>query len=99
MTRARNALATAVIAAACATGLIACGGSDEVKVSSKEFITKCQDEFNKNPAAKAYGAKICGCVQDKLVAQGDGDLDANSDESDTKAEVPLRDCTQQALGQ
>jgi hypothetical protein len=89
----RNALATAMIAVGCMTGLTACGGSDTVKVSDAKYITQCTKEADKSAAVKAYGsAKACKCVQDKLKAQGLGDKDGHSKDVGDKAGLALLAC-------
>ena len=72
---------SAIIAAALAAVTLAACGSDAPKVSSSEYLTKCQDELSKKLKEQAAAANIsdsqvadiCKCTQDKLVARGDGD--------------------------
>jgi hypothetical protein len=92
MTLPRNALATAVIAIGCMTGLTACGGSDSPKVADSEFISMCQDTTDKNPQLKAYGTEICKCVQDQLKAKGLGDKEESSDEVQSAETAAIQAC-------
>ena len=96
MTLPRNALATAMIAIGCMTGLTACGGSDTIKVSDSKFITKCVDQLGKDKnasaAVKAYDPKACKCLQDKLKAQGLGDKDQASKDVVSKSGPALKAC-------
>lgn len=96
MTLPRNALATAMIAVGCMTGLTACGGGDTIKVSDAKFITKCEETLGKDKnasaAVKAYDPQACKCLQDKLKAQGLGDKDQASKEVGDKSGPALQAC-------
>jgi hypothetical protein len=97
MTLPRNALATAMIAVGCMTGLTACGGGGgTIKVSDAKFITKCEQTLSKDKnasaAVKAHDPQACKCLQDTLKAQGLGDKDQNSKEVGDKSGPALQAC-------
>lgn len=96
MTFALKPLATVVILAAGMTGLTACG-DDVTHVKDKQFITRCKKSVDQNATFKAYATDICTCVQDKLVADGQGNKDADAKSFKPKGTAATVQCIQQVV--
>lgn len=95
--RLRSIASTLLIGVACSTGLAACGGSDDPKVSDAAFVDKCTNTIAKDATLKAYSTDICKCVQDTLKAQGLGDK-KNSDKTyEPQAKAAGATCTRKVL--
>jgi hypothetical protein len=78
------------------TGLTACGG-DDTKIKDEAFVTECKKQFDDNAQLKAYGADICGCVQDELVKSGHGDDSEESESLKDDTVTATTKCTREAL--
>jgi hypothetical protein len=97
MTSIPKAVTTLLVGAACLTGLTACG-DNAVKIKDAGFVTKCKEEVDKHPQAKAYSAQICKCVQDELVKAGHGDDNQDSDSLKQDTVTATTKCTKEAAG-
>src|SRR3954452_16726235 len=100
----RMRIATTLVALLATLALAACG-SDSPKVSSSEYLDRCQselkDRLKDQPTVKitdAQLADICKCTQDKLEAQGLGDKSIDDEELTwDKGETVGRECSVKVL--
>jgi hypothetical protein len=90
---------TLLVAGVCAFGAIGCGGSDQPKISSAEYVTKCDEELGKSQTTltKAQVDDICKCSQKKLVDGGFGDKRTDDNSFQDEARAAGRDCAQEVI--
>jgi hypothetical protein len=94
-----NPLGTLLVGAVCALGAIGCGGSDAPKISSAEYVSKCDEELGKSQTTltKQQVDDICKCSQKKLVDGGFGDKRTDDDSFRDEARAAGRDCATEVL--